>query len=205
MAKIFLSPLIIDLRNKVADVVFSKWRGINYARSRVVPANPQTAAQQSVRNSLARLVDFWQHLTTGIKNAWDYLAKGKEYSGYNLFVGHNRVTEQNLQLIDESLDTGLSQNLTVFDASSPVSGEIQISFSPSPVPAGFKLVIIGRTKPTDSDKKTTFATAEYDEGTASPITVSGFPSGVTYQVYGVLVDKTLNRAGKSMADEVTVT
>jgi hypothetical protein len=204
MAKITLSPLVTDIRNKIGDTVYSKWRGINYARSRVKPANPRTSSQQLVRYSLARMVDFFQHLHFTVKNAWNLLAKGKEYSGYNLFVGHNRVKEQNLQTIDLSLDTKLSQNLTGLDATSPTRGTIQVAFSPSPVPSGFTLILHFRKKPASTDKKTVHIVKTYSAGTTSPITETGFNTGETWQVYGTLSDNSQLRTGLALADEVTV-
>ena len=205
MAKISLSPLIVDIRNKVADVVYSKWRGINYARARVTPANPRTQAQIRVRNSLARMVDFFQHIHMWIRNSWNILAKGKDYSGYNLFVGHNRTREQAINLIDLSIYPKLPRNLEKLTVSSPSAGVIQVGFLPSPVPTGYRLILHFRQKPTGEEKKTLHRVEVLLPGATTPQNFSEFPSGTVWQVYGVLGSEVEQLTGISLADEVIVT
>jgi hypothetical protein len=89
MARIDLSPLVSDVRGKVGDTVFSKWKGTNYIRTRVTPANPNTTAQQNVRDAMARLVSIWQELDADLKAAWDVWGATLQISGFNGFVKKN--------------------------------------------------------------------------------------------------------------------
>lgn len=203
MAVITLSPLIVDVRNKVADMVFSKWKGINYVRSRVTPANPNTTAQQNVRNSMARCVDFWQALSTVFQGAWNYVASGRSYSGFNRFVSENRATEQTLAVLEVSPLTDV-QALTVFTPSTgTASGEIDVAFSPDPVPAGEQLNIIARSVPTAGQKTVTTFTTTFAAAITSPVTLTGLGSAVDYQIYGALSDLTLLRTGISSSGLAT--
>lgn len=94
MATVTFSPLIADIRGKTADVVFSSWKGRNYIRQRVIPANPRTADQTAVRDSLAEAVAIWQQLPGALQDGYGNAAANLNISGYNDFVGRNRALIQ---------------------------------------------------------------------------------------------------------------
>jgi len=50
------------------------------------PYNPRTEPQQSNRQKITDAVLAWQALTNGQKAVYNNRAKGKHYSGYNIFV-----------------------------------------------------------------------------------------------------------------------
>lgn len=53
MAKVTSPLMSLDASGTVADaLVFSKWKGRNYVRQHVIPSNPQSTAQQAVREAL---------------------------------------------------------------------------------------------------------------------------------------------------------
>jgi len=89
MAKLIYSPLISDARNKIGDVVFSRWKGTPYARQRVTPANPKTPDQQAQRTALANCVAMWQSLAQKIKDAWKRAASAASISGFNAWTSAN--------------------------------------------------------------------------------------------------------------------
>jgi len=54
----------IGASGKLADtLVFSAWKGIKYARQYVVPANPNTAGQQTQRGYITAAVALWHDTT----------------------------------------------------------------------------------------------------------------------------------------------
>lgn len=56
MAKVTGPLLSLDASGSVAGTMtFSKWKGINYLRQRVIPSNPRTAGQLAVRSILGTL------------------------------------------------------------------------------------------------------------------------------------------------------
>lgn len=90
MAKI-LNGILGACRGKVGGVVGGGWKGINYVRAHVIPANPDTDAQQAQRGLMADCVAFAKNLCGSIFNAYyDKFVKGM--SGFNLFVKTN-ITE----------------------------------------------------------------------------------------------------------------
>lgn len=93
MAK-WTSPLFSDIRNKLGDnVVFSMWKGRQYMRSYVKPANPQTDAQTANRAHHAAIVEMYQNNVKGTPahvTAWNAEALAALISGFNRFVSYGR-------------------------------------------------------------------------------------------------------------------
>lgn len=72
---IFQSPVFSDARGSIAGVTYSRNRGGLYTRSRVVPTNPNSPAQQAVRNIMSQLTARWlSTLTAAQRTAWDTYA-----------------------------------------------------------------------------------------------------------------------------------
>ncbi len=67
--------------------VYSKWHGIQYRRKHVIPHNPRTTKQTTVRMNFANAVSHWRTAFNSLdKLAYKFLASGKAMSGFNLFV-----------------------------------------------------------------------------------------------------------------------
>lgn len=87
MAKIS-AGILSNPRGKVAGVVGSTWKGQGYIREKVIPANPNTAAQQAQRSSMKNVVHFAQLILANI--LIPYVSPfQKHQSGYNWFVKQN--------------------------------------------------------------------------------------------------------------------
>jgi hypothetical protein len=90
MAKVTGPLFSLDASGTIANAMtFSKWKGKNYVRLRVIPANPQTAGQTSQRNTLAAAVSCWKNSTSlnaTSKSSWDASASGTGMSGFNRFT-----------------------------------------------------------------------------------------------------------------------
>src|SRR3546814_4148752 len=61
MAKTTAPLLSFGADGQIAKtMVYSKWKGIPYVRRHVVPANPQTVAQQLTRTTFSKLREMWK-------------------------------------------------------------------------------------------------------------------------------------------------
>lgn len=93
MAK-WVSALFTDIRGALGkSVVFSNWKGRNYLREYVTPANPQTDAQTAERLHHAAIVELFQNNVKGTpahKTAWNAEALPRLISGFNQFVSYGR-------------------------------------------------------------------------------------------------------------------
>lgn len=87
MAKI-RAGILSKVSGKVAGVVGGTWKGTNYLRELVKPANPNTPLQQAQRGKMAFVVRAARQLIGDVLNP--FLNKFcKEMSGYNWFCKEN--------------------------------------------------------------------------------------------------------------------
>ena len=91
MAKVTGPLFSLSASGQIAKtLVFMKWKGIDDVRKYVIPANPNTAAQQTQRAFITAALSMW-HVTDWIAadlTAWNLYATtlGKVMSGFNAFV-----------------------------------------------------------------------------------------------------------------------
>jgi len=81
-------------------ITYSNWKGLPYVRSRVIPANPKTAAQTSIRNTMTGGVSAWQDTASvpaTSRLSWDYYASGTGMSGFNRYI--KKFIETNTQQV----------------------------------------------------------------------------------------------------------
>ena len=129
MARITLSPLLTDIRGKVADAVFSKWKGVNYVRARVTPSNPQTAAQTLQREALADCLLDWQSIKAWAKAVWDTYASGYNASGYNFYMDVNIMRVKAAEAPMATPENPDYVMISAAAAATGASGEIDITWT----------------------------------------------------------------------------
>jgi len=66
--------------------VYAKWKGRQYRRKYVIPANPKTTMQRWIRDAFSAAVDKWHTYASLQRLCFAYLATGLVMSGFNLLV-----------------------------------------------------------------------------------------------------------------------
>jgi hypothetical protein len=69
--------------------VYSKWKGRAYARRYIIPANPNTTAQQGVRGVFSFLNNLWKYMPAGALAAWELYAQGSQITARNGWLKQN--------------------------------------------------------------------------------------------------------------------
>ena len=90
MAKLHGPLFSLDARGQFGKtLVYSIWKGLNYARKYVIPSNPNTAAQQTIRGYFSAAVAAYKAEDQATKDAWDVAntAIGKPMTGFNYYLG----------------------------------------------------------------------------------------------------------------------
>lgn len=87
--KAVLSVLLTSLAGKAGDVVAASWKGIQYFRARVIPANPQSVDQTTQRGYFTRVVSYYHDLEAQVTDYLKTLVTGLQMSGFNAFVKRN--------------------------------------------------------------------------------------------------------------------
>lgn len=91
MVKVYGPMMSMDASGKLADtIVFSKWKGRNYVRNRVIPSNPQSGSQVGVRAMFRFLSQQWATLLDADRASWLDRATAAVVSNFNAYMGFNQ-------------------------------------------------------------------------------------------------------------------
>jgi len=92
MVKLIGPAMSLDASGSLADtLVFSKWKGRNYARQLVRPANPKSAGQVGMRSMFKFLAQEWNAMQEADKADWEDLAEAIVASPFNAFMKENQA------------------------------------------------------------------------------------------------------------------
>ncbi|MEE9284353.1 MAG: hypothetical protein V3V35_01355 [Dehalococcoidia bacterium] len=113
MAKVTAPLFSFGARGKLGDaLVYFPWKGIEVVRTYVVPANPNSAAQQTQRGRLTNAVTDWHDigLIAGDVTAWDRHAatRPSSMSGFNSFTSDHIA----IQAGTDTPDMGFNATVT---------------------------------------------------------------------------------------------
>lgn len=172
------SPLLsLGARGTIGkSITYSSWKGLAYARQRVVPANPKTTAQVAVRGTFKWVHDAFKFMPSVVTQNWVSYAKGKPLTGPNAFQQANMPV-----LIGQTVITDIvfskptnggppTPGLTA----TPGSGSVSLAPVIPTLPPGWTIVqaigvaMMQQNPSTESEQVTAFA----QTASSSPWTVS---------------------------------
>lgn len=144
MAKI-KAGILSKVSGKVAGVVGGTWKGTNYLRELVKPANPNTPLQQAQRSQMRAVVRCARTLTGDVFKP--FLDKFlKNMSGYNWFVKNNIKKfsgDDNALASALVFSSGNMQTGSAFFDLSLSQAAITTGEAVPSVPTGHKLITVG--------------------------------------------------------------
>ena len=162
-AKFTPGAIISEMRGKVAATVYTKNKAGAAIRNRTTPINRRSVGQTQKRQELSSLSSLWRGLTQAQIDGWNSAAASfpqQDSLGQTIFLTGAQLyirCNANLILIGEATISDaptpasfavLAVGAIAFDAS---SGSATVAFTPTPVPAGFQLVIRA-TRPLSAGK-----------------------------------------------------
>jgi len=138
------SPLLsLDASGSIGKtLVYSKWKGISYARQHVTPANPNTVAQQGVRNVFRWVHDSYKFLDSVVTESWVNYAKGKPLTPANAWQSANMTTLNGQSDITDIIFSKPSGGAPPATTITATGGTLQVTVAgaaPTP-PAGWTVV-----------------------------------------------------------------
>jgi hypothetical protein len=147
LVKIVFSGIgVVDARKKLGGSVFSRNRGGNYIRRRVVPINRNTTSQRGSRTRFTGLSQGWRGLTATQQTAWnnatgnfprkDRLGNTIVLSGANLYQSlNNTLINAGIATIATPPIASTIVGPATFSATY-VAGVSTLTFTATPVPTG---------------------------------------------------------------------
>jgi hypothetical protein len=197
------NPLMsIDARGRYAlALVYSIWRGLNYARAFVVPTNPQSGRQLTVRGFLTTAVRAWADLTQDQRDNWNDESKDVKTTdvfGDNVIIsGINYYTA--LSTIAQDLgETPVSdpptakppKNVdTVAIATGALSGEVLVTWDGASEGDFVDVWITGALGPGRTAQKSDYSHHSFTAIATATLTIDGL---IPDAFYGVKVRAVFN-------------
>lgn len=144
-------PTIAAASGSLGGTVYSHNRYGAYTRTRAIPTNPSTLAQQNARGRFATQSAAWQSLTAAKQLAWkawasanpitNALGAQQELTGHAAFVGINtRLTQATDAVINVPPLTPAPTSLVTLTATWDISaGDFELAFTATPLSADDKL------------------------------------------------------------------
>ena len=196
MAKLKAPLLSMGAQGQIGDsVVFAKWRGVPYARQKVIPANPRTAAQQANRTRFALLREMFKLAPAALRAPWTAFASGRKFTDMNAFVGENtRVLKEQVDFANFLGSPGARGGLPPVSISADAgsgSGEIDVTVEiPVQLPSGWAVHSIGAAAFKEQDPTGIFQgplIADTADAPSDTVTLSGFTESEVHRVAGWVI------------------
>lgn len=192
MAKVTGPMLSLGATGTIAKTqTYSKWRGVAYARQRVIPGNPKTTAQTANRLRFAAASAIWKEAPPLLVTPWDVFALGKPLLGRNAFIGsYTRETQGETDRDAMFFSPGARGGLSLADITlTPGAAQITVDFDTPTVPDGWTLqsaIACAITQGDPADGPLAAAVADEDDATQAQVVFDNLLSAQAYVVGGWL-------------------
>lgn len=192
MAKVTGGLFSLDSSGSIAKTLtMSKWRGVKYVRQTVIPANPNTTAQQSTRGAFRVSTQIWKLGSSLFVAPWNRQAQGQPKLGLNIFTGQfvrdNRgQADLSNMVFSPGAKGGLPADAMIL---TPAANQITAALTPPTPPEGWTLQAAVASAIADGVPDTltdfTSVTAE-DVSDPYEVILSGLSASTLYVVGGWL-------------------
>lgn len=127
------SPMMsLDASGTIGNsATFSKWKGRNYVRARVIPHNPKSAGQVGVRAMFKFLAQNWAAITAGTQATWATIAAAMVISTFNAYVRGNQSRWRNFLMPSKDPPAAAAHTSGVLNVWTATAGVRQISLAHS--------------------------------------------------------------------------
>lgn len=166
-------------------LTYSNWKGIPYARQRVIPANPNTTAQQATRGTFAWLMHLWSYAPALVTDGWNAYADGQPMTGRNAFAKFNvsdlrDASDLTNFVMSPAAKSGPVAAGAVF---TPGDDQITVTITAPELPQGWTIAsaIAAAIQQQDPQDGTLFTWAAGEDDTSTyEVVLTGLESATTY-------------------------
>jgi len=190
MSKVTAPLLSFGASGSVAKTqVYSKWKGRAYVRRHVIPANPNSAAQQLTRNAFTWLSNIWKNAPALLTAPWDLYAQGQVLTGRNAFIGQNTAilrpeTDNDLMIFSPGAKGGPAPTSV---SAAATAGGTDVTIVPPTPPTGWTVTrcVAAAIRQQDPQSGILYATAAASDAIDPYVAViTGLTAGQVYVVGG---------------------
>ncbi|HVT25266.1 MAG TPA: hypothetical protein VHD95_11615 [Rhizomicrobium sp.] len=174
--------------------VYSKWRGVSYARRYVTPANPNSDSQKATRGVFRWLSGTWKLLDPNVQATFTAFAKGQPFTNRNAYVSKNLSGLRGTDAVPATtlaagvMSPGANGGLAAASIATADHGDhtLDITINPPEVPDGWTVVKVHAVAFVQANANTSAVyTSYYGNANADPWTVNLAGAGAaTYACFG---------------------
>lgn len=168
-------------------LTYAAWKGIPYARTRVIPANPQSVEQTKTRTVFRFLNDYYKFAPGVAREPWEAAVKGLPMTAQNMVQSKNIFALRDaLDLNDMILSPGAFGGIPPTSiVTTPGAGQLSVAVTPPSAPTGWTLtaaqgVVLRDQDPHDLNQAPPVG-AE-DLTSTYTLVFAGLTSGQDYQI-----------------------
>lgn len=186
MAKVNAPLLSFGASGTIGDTqTYATWRGVPYARRRVIPANPRSSEQTLTRNTFTWLNGLWKLMSGDAQAPWLAFAAGKPLTGRNAMISKNNGvlrTETDINMFTAS--PGAKGGLAPAAATGTGgSGTVTIAVTAPDLPTGWTITkAVGMVIPAQNPQSGTMFNSQTGNDNSAPysIAITGLAAGDYY-------------------------
>lgn len=191
MAKVTGALLSMGASGSIGDTLtFATWKGVDYARQKVTPANPKTTKQTNNRSVWSMIGNAWLYAPAAIQAAFNAYASGKPMTGRNKFFSDNQsllaTDPVSTEIIGFVMSPGNNGGLPATGlVVTPSSGTLTLTAAIPAAPSGWTLVkahaaALLDQAPTDAFSGEWFYA--FDDSDPYSVAITGLTNGELYAV-----------------------
>lgn len=188
MATITAPLLSLGARGTIAkSITYSSWKGVSYARNRVIPANPNSTAQQAQRGVFQWVHDAYKYLPGVVTESWVLYAKGQAMTPANAWMqANNAPLKGKSDLADIVFSKPVNSGLPIA-AMTATAGTTQITIAGTAptLPAGWSITeMIGiamKNVTPFGEMEEVISAGGVDTTSPYSLVISGLTTGQAYQ------------------------
>lgn len=160
-------------------LTYAAWKGIPYARTRVIPANPQSVSQSQTRDVFRYLQDLYKFLPGIGREPWIAAVRGIPMTAQNMMLSKNigtlrTDTDLNALVLSPGAAGGIPPAAAII---TPGNDQISVAVTAPTAPSGWTLVGAQGVVVKDQDP--------HDPIEASPVAVEDLTSTYTLLFTGL--------------------
>lgn len=168
-------------------LVYSRWKGIDYARTRVIPANPQSVSQTQTRTVFTFLQDLYKRMPSIAREPWIASAVGNPFTPTNQFLSKNVAPlREEIDLANLVFSPGaLGGSPPTGIVTTPGSGQLSVAVSTPTPPTGWTLTAAQGMVVRDQDPHLAIVEAPHaieDLTSTYTLVFTGLTSGEDYRI-----------------------
>lgn len=168
-------------------LTYGDWKGISYARTRVIPANPKTSSQSQTRDVFAFLQTYYKFAPTIAREPWIAAVTGIPMTEINLVLSKNvgvlrEETDLDLMVFSPGARGGIPPAGII---TTPGSGSLSVAVTAPSLPSGWTITAAQGVVMRDQDPHLTLLAspvAAEDTTSTYAVVFNGLTSSVLYQI-----------------------